>query len=46
KTLEDIIKSMKESDFCIFIFFENEKDDSVIVELASLINSSVFVRLL
>ncbi len=40
KTLEDIIKSMKESDFCIFIFFENEKNDSVIVELASLIHSS------
>ena len=40
KTLEDIIKSMKDSDFCIFIFFGNKKNDSVIVELASLINSS------
>lgn len=40
KVLADIIKSMKKSDFCIFIFFENEKNDSVIVELASLIQSS------
>ncbi len=40
KLLEDIIKGMKSADFCVFIFFENEQNDSVIVELASLIHSS------
>ena len=40
KVLEDIIKDMKISDFCVFVFFENEKNDSVIVELASLIHLS------
>jgi len=40
KLLDDIIKGMKIADFCVFIFFENEKNDSVIVELASLIQSS------
>ncbi len=40
KVLEDIIKDMKISDFCVFVFFENEKNDSVIVELTSLIHSS------